>query len=408
MPEAARPKIFISHSAKTDPAKRLLDRLQRELDDAGFELLVDHTRLDPHPGVRWREALNAWLEICDGAIILCSREALQSDWVKAEAAILNHRWVRGEGRFKLLLGLVGDVTPEDLEHGFWRVTGLSIPQVVRSTHQETLPERAAALFDPLKERYQDTPAMRRERDLLAYLEPCNESELAAAARRLGADLAYWAPEIEGKRKSLARLLLQATLTDAAEALEQIPRAKLPDPIKVLELIEPSWVSLVGVDWLCEKAVRSAVPCAVALNTGKEHTVRCYVRRASLVAGKRWKTLDLPYRQGEEAEAEFANELDGEVRRVLSADPTAAPAELGKGIARLRTKQRLATLLIRRRHPRLREEIEAVHRRYREIIVLVLIEDDPWEELVAPPIDPESERQYLSDRADAWAIVGPDH
>jgi hypothetical protein len=316
MPEAAQPKIFISHSAKTDPAKSLLERLQTELAAGGFELLVDHTRLDQHPGVRWREALNAWLEICDGAIILCSREALQSDWVRAEAVILNHRRGGGTRGFPLLLGLVGDVVPEDLEKDFWRVTGLAAAQVLRSMYQESLPEKAVELFGALKQRYEDSPAMRRERDLLAQLESCNENELAAAARRLGADLAYWAPDIEGKRKGLARLLLQSTLTDAAEALEQIPRAKLRDPIKILELIEPSWVSLMGVDWLREKALGSEAPCAVGLNTGKEHTALCYVKRASFVEGKPWKSLDLPYRQGEEAEVEFANELDEALMRVL--------------------------------------------------------------------------------------------
>jgi hypothetical protein len=43
-------------------------------------------------------------------------------------------------------------------------------------------------------------------------------------------------------------------------------------------------------------------------------------------------------------------------------------------------------------------------------VLVLAENDPWEggELVTPRIVAESERQYLLDRADAWAMLGPDH
>jgi hypothetical protein len=163
MAETSRPKIFISHSAKTDPAKHLLDRLEKELGAAGFELLVDRTRLDAHPGVRWREALNAWLEICDGAIILFSREALQSDWVKAEAVILNHRWRGGTRGFPLLLGLVGDVVPEEIGQDFLRVTDLSDGQVLRSEFQETLPERAEAFFAGLKQRYDDSPAMRRER-----------------------------------------------------------------------------------------------------------------------------------------------------------------------------------------------------------------------------------------------------
>jgi hypothetical protein len=152
MPEAARPKIFISHSAETDPAKSQLDRLKTELASAGFELLVDHTRPAQHPGVRWRDALNAWLEICDGAIILCSREAVQSDWVWAEAVILKHRWGDGTRGCPLLLGLIGDVAAEELDQDRWRTTALAQVQVLRRMHQESLPERASALFGPLKER----------------------------------------------------------------------------------------------------------------------------------------------------------------------------------------------------------------------------------------------------------------
>ncbi len=64
------PRIFISHSAHDPADVDMLTKLEAALDENGFDVLVDRTRLDEQTGVLWRDAIGSWLEICDGAVVL--------------------------------------------------------------------------------------------------------------------------------------------------------------------------------------------------------------------------------------------------------------------------------------------------------------------------------------------------
>ena len=85
-----RPIVFISHSArKDDVPHKCLVTIQAALKKAGFDVLVDETRLKP--GQPWRDCLDLWMAHCHAAVLLLSAKALdKSEWVLKEATIL--RW----------------------------------------------------------------------------------------------------------------------------------------------------------------------------------------------------------------------------------------------------------------------------------------------------------------------------
>jgi hypothetical protein len=81
------PQIFINHSAKDSFAKQVRDGVAKKLSEMkGFDVLLDQDRINP--GEAWRAKLYRWLGSCHGAVILFSRDALQSDWVRTETNIL--------------------------------------------------------------------------------------------------------------------------------------------------------------------------------------------------------------------------------------------------------------------------------------------------------------------------------
>lgn len=105
-----KPKIFISHSAKDDLARKLLTYLFEGLCNDGFDVFVDREILQGGDG--WRAKIKEWIWQCDAAIILLSKDALSSDWVKYEATLLCQRREGNPGNFKLIPIYFPDVTPE--------------------------------------------------------------------------------------------------------------------------------------------------------------------------------------------------------------------------------------------------------------------------------------------------------
>ena len=105
-PRQFRPIIFISHSARNDPAAHTtLTKLQQYLHKNGFDVLLDETRLQG--GDDWRNHLHTWMGHCHGAILLLNKKALDSKWVLKEATILSWRRSLSGGSFPLLPVLVG-------------------------------------------------------------------------------------------------------------------------------------------------------------------------------------------------------------------------------------------------------------------------------------------------------------
>ena len=82
-------KVFISHSAKEEATKRLLDRLYAKLEQDGQAVRLD--REDLVLGDNWRSVLNFWIGGCNAAVVLLSPAALESSFVNYEVSILTYR-----------------------------------------------------------------------------------------------------------------------------------------------------------------------------------------------------------------------------------------------------------------------------------------------------------------------------
>src|SRR5215831_13971845 len=107
------PSIFLSHSSGDGLVGQIRDRLYKQLRSRGFEVLLDRELL--RGGMEWRPVLHRWLGECDGAVILFSRAALNSDWVLKESTILT--WRRSLGsKVRVLPVLVGCQREQVVEH----------------------------------------------------------------------------------------------------------------------------------------------------------------------------------------------------------------------------------------------------------------------------------------------------
>jgi hypothetical protein len=121
-------RLFISHSAREDPvARALIERLYSELNGGDLEVLVDKICLES--GEDWNDQLIDWMLECHGAILLLSKQALQSAWVEQEATILNLR-KREDADFELIpvfLAGVDDTVLRDPAQS--RLAALDLPRL---------------------------------------------------------------------------------------------------------------------------------------------------------------------------------------------------------------------------------------------------------------------------------------
>ena len=74
-------KIFISHSTKTEEAQEFLDAVKNVLDQ-DFDLRLDQISLEG--GDDWRAQIYRWMYEAHGAVLLLTKEALQSKFVQME------------------------------------------------------------------------------------------------------------------------------------------------------------------------------------------------------------------------------------------------------------------------------------------------------------------------------------
>ena len=106
LPESL-PSVFVSHcSREGDLAHRVIAALRERL-GGRVRVLLDEDVF--RAGDRWRDELWAWWSTCDAAVIVCSTEALESDWVLIETVVLKRR-VDTSADFRLFPLLIDPVT----------------------------------------------------------------------------------------------------------------------------------------------------------------------------------------------------------------------------------------------------------------------------------------------------------
>jgi hypothetical protein len=279
-PEAAivgpRPKVFLSHSAHEASARAVLDVLERELRDAGFEVLVDFTRLAG--GDNWRKAISDWMAICHAAVAILDPVALDSTWVQHELSALSFRR-SVDDRIKLLPVLMGGVSEEDLKTRKWDPQDLAEIQGVKADQPAEVAARVKESLDGIRVRYSsESPIHGLEQDIRGLLRDVNPDALTTAAGRLGLDLSRWTIDSSEKAVGLARKLLESSLGQIYHAMAELRTAWPKPAADVFELAAPfAWVK-----WDAARAIRHALhedPRYVGLNTSDFRTCKMYVKRA---------------------------------------------------------------------------------------------------------------------------------
>jgi hypothetical protein len=82
-------RVFISHVNGDPTGEEFWPALRNRLVTMGFNVLVDREVLKP--GTLWRSEIYGWIGLCDAAVILISRQALENPdkhWVARETACL--------------------------------------------------------------------------------------------------------------------------------------------------------------------------------------------------------------------------------------------------------------------------------------------------------------------------------
>ena len=105
-------QVFISYTGKDAKSKKLSKKLFDQLKKAGFSPWLDKKRLKP--GTQWYPTLTANLVHSQAAVVILSKKALKSSWVKREATYLK-TVSDAVPDFKVLTILLDGLTPNDLK-----------------------------------------------------------------------------------------------------------------------------------------------------------------------------------------------------------------------------------------------------------------------------------------------------
>lgn len=278
-----QPKIFISHSAKDEFTSALLVALEEQLSAAGYFVLVDRTRLKIEGvGTNWRVTLNQWLDICDGAILLVSPDAVKSAWVHAKSTILNYRHHRDKEHgveFPLFIIHTGGTRPDQVAGPEFGINALDHIQSVQAESGTDIFAIALRIFAPLLEAAQRSESSDLCFDISKELGGCDEESLARASERIEKDFTKLHSRAVSKSNALAYLLMGAQLREAAHALCEIWPTRRVAQDNIIRLLEPSWADPRSVAWLIEEFVKIELPRTAIVPTAHIDSVACHIDRA---------------------------------------------------------------------------------------------------------------------------------
>lgn len=271
----SKPKIFISHSAKTKGGRRVLDELTRAF-DARFDVLLDRTRLAEAAGKRWREALNTWMELCHGAIVVLDETALKSEWVKQELAILTWRKNQDPG-FVLLAVIVPPLDFDAMRGPAFEAIGIGVFQGVIA--KDSYIDQVLAACAGLSPTTNDVNGIARiESFVAAYLKTTDRSLLIRAADDLGEDLSGWAPNL-AVNDAFARLIIGAGLERSLLALSRLALTR-HDLEGLVALLATVWLDCRAVAKVIEISRGAASNRSLSVNADETLLCRWYIQRAS--------------------------------------------------------------------------------------------------------------------------------
>lgn len=278
-----RTRVFVSHSAKSDADKAVLDQLVCDLKAADLDVWVDYERL--RAGADWNKDITTELQNCHAAIVLFSKQALQSEFVKYEVSALVHRR-RVQSVFELFPLMLDDIDVDAVEktpfYEAIRLVNLQLESLAAARNSVTAKLRAiepTALVAVKTIEGNLIPWFRR-------IEPVN---LTTAAGDLGFEIPQvdcWAQGTAPHRDAVALAFMRGLL---AQPIDQQIKAllKIEEPLggaknlaEVFRLAAPCWVDDQAAQTLADTRREPPGKRAAVVNaTQGDWTCRMFLRRA---------------------------------------------------------------------------------------------------------------------------------
>jgi hypothetical protein len=276
------PVIFISHSAKSDADTKYLEAIADGLPPK-FEVWLD--RLNLQGGDDWNNKIGNHLLYCEGAVLLVSKQSLESPYVQHELSNLIVRWRRerdprtGEPGFPLVPVLLSAEVLDDLDKRFFGAIKVKDIQCISPKSAPEVVQELLQIFGRLPQR-NDSPFARLEEQIRANLRnvPVLALKDGATLSRLMAPTAI-APQEDPAQRTIARALVTCTLIQLYNFFRGVGTAiGREQRANIIELLLPSWVSY--------EAARSLDSSKAWLLNSKypEFTPKLYLQRAAQTVG----------------------------------------------------------------------------------------------------------------------------
>jgi hypothetical protein len=280
--------IFISHSAKDQPAAEFLDVLEEGLRDAGFDVWLDRARLQG--GDDWRVVIANALAECHGAVALFSTAALDSEYFKFEVGNLFARWTREQAdpnlsanrRLRFCPVVAPPLTVDEVKQApFVAATYFGVVNWLVPADAADALRRVKEVVTGLGEwpsPIEDVTALAE-----AILVDVNAAAVyEAAARDAGFSPADLGPPANHPAR-LTRLLCRCSIDSLCRALLRVRGVLGTEKTRTLfELLAPGWVSFEAAHRFNEYLDAGTVPpdrFAVIAGAFPQFTPQMYVQRA---------------------------------------------------------------------------------------------------------------------------------
>jgi hypothetical protein len=272
--------IFISHSSRDDEAARALrERLSQVL--TGEPYL--HTILLDEAGIRagnlWRPKLYRWLAECGGAVLMLTEQALASDWVKKEAAIL--LWRQALGSRVVVVPLLIGVTKDQVEAAF-----PAIELFERQYQQITDVDEAGPVLEEVAAAFGQTADpedrlgswARRLTSAVSYLDDISRAEIAGALDGLAE---AWSDTPDGVPLIVHALLHAPSMWTVQTAVQPV-LPSFQNPRSFVELVSPVAIPAEAAAGILTACGRPPGDRVLVLTCTSPLTAIRYIRRASCV------------------------------------------------------------------------------------------------------------------------------
>jgi hypothetical protein len=303
-----KPHVFISHRAGNpfSGAALLLVTLTDKLAGAGFDVFADRTRLQP--GHEWPQGLNEQMARADAAVLLLSREALESQWVQREVTVLFWRREHEE-KFILVPVLIEGVELKDVSERLTSVNLQDLPAIRAEGSPEQMANQIVEVLAPQLALRQPSYYDR----LVKLVADCLHGVPEHLLREIAEAPSFEIPAPEQKfvaQKFVARRLVRGSLEQLPKLLQPLERYLDQATVqRLIELVAPTWVNPEAAAAVRRVTKRPPGQRLLCVNCKQEFTGKLYVSRAS-ETWPPWRSVAV------EASGEDINSTLNQIRKAL--------------------------------------------------------------------------------------------